>query len=297
MNAGENKINTEQNFSYDMVDVEKAWCPGCGNYAMHRNITAALSELNIDPTKLVFCSGIGQAAKFPQYTRSNMFNGLHGRALPAAMAIKAANPGLTVISYSGDGCSYGEGQAHFIHQILRNPDFTMIVSDNQIYGLTKGQASPTSLQGMKTPVQVTGVTNEPYNPIAVAVSLGASFVARVFVGDKEQTKEIVKKAILHKGFALMDCFSPCVSFNKLNDYKWYKEHTYYLEDSYDPTDQKEAFAKALETEKYPLGIIYTNKSKPVFWETTAAYKNTRTPLYSRELNIEKLKKLIESTRS
>lgn len=285
---------SDKKFDYNSSDI--AWCPGCGNFALHRTLKQSLEELKLEPQNVVIVSGIGQAAKLPQYTKVNMFNGLHGRSLPVAMAIKASNPDLTVITHSGDGCNFGEGGNHFIHQITRNPDITVIVHDNQIYGLTKGQASPTSPVGLRTPVQVNGVTNKPFNPLAVAISLEASFVARVFVGDVEKTKQILKKAIQHKGFALVDAFCPCVSYNKLNTYKWYKENTYYLDSEHDPYDQKSAFAKAVEVGKYPLGIFYINKKKSVFWETTAAYKTNKEPLYLRKLNMTKLKNLIDSKR-
>ena len=283
--------------AYDMDHIEKAWCPGCGNFAAHRALRQALADLKISPEQTVICSGIGQAAKLPQYTKAHMFNGLHGRSLPPAMAINTANPELKVIVYSGDGCSYGEGGNHFIHQILRNPDITEIVSDNQIYGLTQGQGSPTSLKGMKTTVQVNGVTNEPFNPLAVAISLGATFVARAYAGDIPKTKEIIKKAIQHKGYALVDIFSPCVSFNKFNTFKWYKEHTYYLDENYDQTDRQAAIAKAWETEKYALGIFYIKQGQPVFWEQTSAYKSQKTPLYKRTVDIAKIQELIRSKRT
>jgi 2-oxoglutarate ferredoxin oxidoreductase subunit beta len=279
---------------FDMKGVEKQWCPGCGHIALHKILCQALAEIDFDPLKLVFVSGIGQAAKLPQYTVGHMFNGLHGRSLPAAMAINAANPELKIIVDSGDGCSYGEGGNHFMHQILRNPDITNIVHNNQIYGLTKNQASPTTLKGMKTTVQVFGVTNEPLNPLAVAIALGATFVARASVGDVEKTKEILKRAISHKGYALVDVFTPCVSFNKLNTYKWYKEHTYYLEESHDFHDRKVAFARALEVDRLPLGTFYVDESKPVFWEESVAYRKQKTPLYQRRLNRTQLKNLIES---
>jgi 2-oxoglutarate/2-oxoacid ferredoxin oxidoreductase subunit beta len=281
---------------YDMEDNEKAWCPGCGHFAMQKILRIALSELDVDPTKLVLVSGIGQAAKTPQYTKGNMFNGLHGRSLPPAMAIKAANPELTVVVDSGDGCTYGEGGNHFIHQIIRNSDITDIVHNNQIYGLTKGQASPTSLKGMVTPVQYFGVTNEPINPLALAISLGAGFVARIFVGDVERSVEIVKKAIQHKGYALVDAFSPCVSMNKLNTYKWYKDRVYYLEEDYDPSNKVDAFKKVQEIDKFPLGLFYLDESRKCFWEESVAYQSDKSPLYKRDVDLVKLKKLIESKR-
>ncbi len=196
--------------AFDMEDIDVAWCPGCGDFSILNIVKQALAELEIPQENLVMVSGIGQAAKTPQYVKTNMFNGLHGRSLPAATGIKAANPELIVINESGDGCTYGEGGNHFVHAIRRNPDITNIVHNNMVYGLTKGQASPTSQCGFTTPVQIDGVSLEPFNPIAVAISLDASLVARAFAGDVEQTKELVKKAVNHKGFALVDIFQPCV---------------------------------------------------------------------------------------
>jgi len=205
--------------SFDMGDIDIAWCPGCGNIPILKILKQALAELEIEPTNLVLVSGIGQAAKIPHYLKTNVFNGLHGRALPPATAIKAANPALTVLAESGDGDMYGEGGNHFLHTIRRNPNITNIVHNNMVYGLTKGQASPTSQIGFKTPVQVNGVFLEPFNPLAVAIALDAGFVARAYAGDAEQTKEILNKAIKHRGYALVDIFQPCVSFNKLNTYQ------------------------------------------------------------------------------
>jgi 2-oxoglutarate ferredoxin oxidoreductase subunit beta len=278
---------------YDMGEIDIAWCPGCGNFNILQILKEALAELDIEPTRLVMVSGIGQAAKIPHYMRCHYFNGLHGRAIPPATAIKVANPGLTVIAESGDGDMYGEGGNHLIHAIRRNPDITNIVHDNMVYGLTKGQASPTSQCGFKTPVQVNGVILQPFNPIALAISLDASFVARAFSGDGERTKEILKKAISHKGYALVDIFQPCVSFNKVNTFQWFKERIYYLEESHDPSDRVEAFHRSLEREKLPLGIFYINSEKPTFEENVGIYREDKTPLVFREEN--RTKKLLELT--
>jgi 2-oxoglutarate ferredoxin oxidoreductase subunit beta len=272
---------------------EISWCPGCGNFGILNILKQALTEVGTKPEELVMVSGIGQAAKIPHYLRCNFFNGLHGRALPPATAIKAANPGLTVIAESGDGDMYGEGGNHFLHTIRRNPDITNIVHNNMVYGLTKGQASPTSEPGMRTPVQVSGVSNEPFNPIAVALALDASFVERAFVGDAIQTKEIIKRAISHRGYALVDLFQPCVSFNKYNTYQWFKEHTYYLDERYDPTDRTAAFAKALEAEKLPLGIFYINP-KQTFEDNFEIYKDNFEPLYQRKVDVAELQQLISA---
>lgn len=280
---------------YDMGEIDIAWCPGCGNFSILQILKQTLAELDIEPKRLVMVSGIGQAAKIPHYLRCHYFNGLHGRAIPPATAIKAVNPELTVIAESGDGDMYGEGGNHLIHAIRRNPDITNIVHDNMVYGLTKGQASPTSQCGFKTPVQVNGVILQPFNPIALAISLDASFVARAFSGDGDRTKEILKKAIAHKGYALVDIFQPCVSFNKVNTFQWFKERIYYLEETYDPSDRIEAFQRSLEQEKLPLGIFYINPGKPTFEENVGIYREDKTPLVFREENrTKKLLELIET---
>jgi len=281
---------------FDLENIDIAWCPGCGDFAILTILKETLSELGVKPERIVLVSGIGQAAKTPHYLRVNVFNGLHGRALPAATAIKAANPDLTVIAESGDGCVYGEGGNHFIHTIRRNPNLTNIVHNNMVYGLTKGQASPTSQIGFSTPAQVRGVFLEPFNPIAVAIALDASFVARTFAADKNESKEILKKALGHKGYALVDIFQPCVSYNKVNTYEWFKEHTYYLEESHDPYDRLEAFRRATEKDPLPLGIFYLSPDKPTFEENTAVYRQNKKPLFDREPDREKIDRVINSKR-
>jgi len=282
--------------NYDMPkNIDIAWCPGCGNFSILKIVKQALAELNIRPEQLVMTSGIGQAAKTPHYLRTNIFNGLHGRAVAAAMAIKASNPELTVIVESGDGCSFGEGGNHFIHNILRNPDIVHLAHDNMVYGLTKGQASPTSQYGFITPVQVQGVTNEPFNPVALAIALDAAFVARVSIADQDKAKEIIKQAIRHKGYSFVDILQPCVSFNRVNTWKWFRENTYYLEDDFEPSDKTEAFKRATEKDKLPLGIFY-KRTKPTFEDYLPVYKNNKEPLYKRSANLEKLKELIDSMR-
>ncbi|MGD2245432.1 MAG: thiamine pyrophosphate-dependent enzyme [Candidatus Aminicenantes bacterium] len=266
---------------FDMDHVDNAWCPGCGNFSILKALKLALSELSLKPEKVVLVSGIGQAAKIPHYLKTHFFNGLHGRALPPATAIKVVNPDLTVIAESGDGDMYGEGGNHFIHTIRRNPDITNIVHNNMVYGLTKGQASPTSQTGFRTPVQVKGVFLEPFNPLALAVALDASFVARVFSGDIRKTAEILKQAISHKGYALVDIFQPCVSFNKINTSQWFKEHVYDLKDSYNPRDKNAAMAKAFEKKNYPLGVIYQSLQKATFEENVGLYRRESTPLALR----------------
>ncbi|NLW67183.1 MAG: 2-oxoacid ferredoxin oxidoreductase [Bacteriovoracaceae bacterium] len=277
--------------------IDIAWCPGCGNFRILKSVKDALEELELDPRMVVFVSGIGQAAKTPQYMDVHYFNGLHGRTLPAATAIKASNRGLVVIAESGDGDMYGEGGNHFMHAIRRNPDITNIVHNNMVYALTKGQASPTTRQGFVTPVQTQGVTEEPFNPVAVAIALDASFVARAFAGDARQTTDIIKKAVTHKGYALVDIFQPCVTYNKVNTYAWFKENTYYLDDTYDPSDREAAFRKATEPGRFPLGVIYLNRNKSVFEETLIAYRHDDRPLYQRTVDMGVLKDLVDSMRT
>ncbi len=274
---------------FDFADKpDIAWCPGCGNYAVRRELLAALKELQLDPKNVVLVSGIGQAAKMPHYINTSFFNGLHGRALPAATAIKACNPQLTVIAVGGDGDMYGEGGNHFLHASRRNPDIALFVHDNMVYGLTKGQAAPTSRPGMETPVQVFGVFEKPLNPMALAIALDVTFVARVFCADVERTKEVMKKAITHKGFALVDIFQPCVSFNKTNTFTWFKDNTAYLPVGYDPSDRAAAFRKSLEEEPFPLGILYQSDRRATFEDNLEVYKRDKTPLYRREVDMKKV---------
>lgn len=269
-------------------ELDMAWCPGCGNFHIRDAIVGALRELNIDPTQVVMSSGIGQAAKMPQYINTNYFNGLHGRGLPVAVAVKSVNPQLTVIAEGGDGDMYGEGGNHFIHNIRRNPDIVHIVHNNMVYGLTKGQASPTSPLDFVTPVQVNGVRNMPFNPLAVALSLGATFVARAFSGDIEGTKKVIKEAIEHKGYALVDVFHPCVTFNKVNTFSWFRNNTYQLEETYDRKDFQGAMTKALELEKYALGVLYQDKTRKSFEDQLHVYEEDPTPVIHRPRDLKQV---------
>jgi len=284
------------NTEFDLEGIEIHWCPGCGNYLELKIMKETLSELGIKPKNLVLISGIGQAGKFPHFMRSQSYNGLHGRYLSAALGVKAANPELTVIAVSGDGCTYSEGGNHFLHTIRYNPNIVNIVHNNQVYGLTKGQASPTSQLGFKTKVQTFGVINEPFNPVAVAISLHASFVARAFVGDLEKTKEILKKAIKHKGYALIDLLCPCVTFNRVNTFQWYKDNSYYLDKSHDSYDQMQAMKVALDTHKFALGIFYINPNRRPYEENVRIYDNDKRPLYQRDLDKIKFDELLDSFR-
>ena len=282
---------------FDLSDVERAWCPGCGNYGLRNIVMSAFAELELRKESLVMVSGIGQAAKAPQYLDVSYFNGLHGRALPVAIGIKAANPGLTVVVESGDGDMYGEGGNHFLHAVRRNPDLTLIVHDNMVYGLTKGQASPTSLRGMRTPVQVDGVASEPFNPLSAAIALGATFVAQGAVGEPVLTGDLIKQGIRHKGLALINVFQACPSFNTLNTHQWFKANTRPVPQDYDPRDKLAAFGKALETEPWPLGLIYLREGTPTFEEGLSPYRDGDvTPLYRRTRPSEVVQSLLAQTR-
>ncbi len=277
---------------YDYELYEPAWCPGCGNFMIRTALKQALEELEIEPHEVVISSGIGQAAKMPHYIKVNGFNGLHGRALPPAIGIKMANKDLNVIVESGDGDTYGEGGNHFIHTIRRNIDIAHFVHDNQIYGLTKGQASPTTAEGQKTTLQFDGVKVEPLNPLALALTMGAGFVARGFSGDVPHLVEVMKEAINYKGYALVDILQPCVVWNKVNTYAWYKERAYHLPENYDYTNKEEAFKKAMEfDDKIPIGVLY--KVEKDTYEDKFNFVKEGPPMVDRKLEPLDAEKLME----
>ena len=243
-------------------------------------------ENGTEPHEFTIVSGIGQAAKFPHYVKCNTFNGLHGRALPAATGIKLANHEHPVMVFTGDGDCYGEGGNHFIHAIRRNINVKLFVHDNQIYGLTKGQASPTSMEGMKTKNQPFGVISEQMNPLALAIALDCSFVARGFSGDMKHLSELMKAAVQHKGFSLVDILQPCVTFNKINTYEWYKQRVYHIEPEYNPGDKMEAFKRAQEWgDKIPIGIIHKN-NRPSYEERIPVIREK--PLVRQAFELSKL---------
>ncbi|MEW6569637.1 MAG: 2-oxoacid:ferredoxin oxidoreductase subunit beta [Nitrospirota bacterium] len=262
-----------------------AWCPGCGNFGILKTFKEALVELEIEPYQIIIVSGIGQAGKLPHYLKCNTFNGLHGRTLPVATGIRLTNHEMLVIAVAGDGDCYGEGGNHLLHAMRRNINVKLFVHDNQIYGLTKGQASPTSMEGMVTKNQPFGVLSEQLNPVALGVALDCSFVARSFSGDGEHLKEMMKQAIKHKGFALLDIFQPCVVFNKVNTHEWYKQRVYHIEPEYNPEDRIEAFKRALEWgDRIPIGVIYRN-NRPIMEERIPIIKDS--PLLRQPLDASK----------
>ncbi len=276
----------------DYAGLKPAWCLGCGNFGILNAVKKALVELNLEPDRVLIVSGIGQAGKLPHYTRGNVFNSLHGRPVPPAIGAKIANPELTVIAVSGDGDAYGEGGNHFIHAMRRNHDITYLVHDNQVYGLTKGQASPTSDQGFITKTTPYGAS-PPVNPIALAIVAGATFVSRGFAGDVEHLTRLISLGITHKGFALIDILQPCVTFNNKNTFGWYRERVYRLEEeaNYDPSDKAAALNKAYEWgERIPIGVIY-RKELPTFEEQLPALK--KGPLVGQKGKPEQIERLLD----
>jgi len=270
---------------------ETAWCPGCGNFALLEGVKEGLLKAGLEPHQVLFVSGIGQAAKAPHYLNANVFDGLHGRSLPAATGAKLANPSLAVIVESGDGCTYGEGGNHLLAAIRRNIDITVIVHDNQVYGLTKGQASPTSEEGFETKAQPGGVVLERLNPVVLAVAMHTGFVARSFTGNKDHLAEMVRLGIAHRGLALIDVLQPCVSFNHFNTFAWYKKRIYEIGADYDPTDWEAALRTAAEWgEKIPSGVIYTN-DRPPFEDRFPVL--ARGPLVGRDVDRAELSKVLQ----
>ena len=252
--------------SEDYKGQTPAWCPGCGDFGILKAFKESMAEMGLEPHQFTIVSGIGQAGKFPHYVKCNTFNGLHGRTLPVSTGIRLANHGMTVIAVAGDGDCYGEGGNHLIHAIRRNINVKLFVHDNQVYGLTKGQASPTTMEGTVTKTQPFGVFSEHLNPMAMAIALDCSFVARSFSGDTAHLKETIKAAINHKGFSLVDILQPCVTFNKVNTFEWYRKRVYHIEPEYNPEDRVGAFSRALEWgDRIPIGVIYKN-NRPVLEE-------------------------------
>lgn len=252
------------------------WCPGCGDFGIWVSLKNAIVQLNLNPWEVVLVSGIGCSGKLPYWVKTYGFNGLHGRPMPVAEGIKLANHRLTVIVIGGDGDQYGEGTNHLIHAARRNIDLTLIVHNNQVYGLTTGQYSPTTEIGEKNKAAPTPVTEAPVNPLSLAISAGATFVARGFSGDNKQETQLIIEAVKHRGFAIVDSMQPCVTFNQHNTFAWFYERVYKVEEKgHDPKDKAAAFAlseewplrrslKGGEKESIPTGIIY-QEDRPT-WE-------------------------------
>ncbi|MBN2797166.1 MAG: 2-oxoacid:ferredoxin oxidoreductase subunit beta [Clostridia bacterium] len=278
-----------KNFKVFNTENKISWCPGCGDYSILQALKEALFELDLQPNNTMIVSGIGQAAKTPQYVNANSFNSLHGRALPPALGIHMANPDLNIFVTSGDGDTYGEGGNHFIHNIRRNPNIVHLVYNNRIYGLTKGQSSPTTDLGMITSSQLDGHKTPPINPLTLALTLGAGFVARGYAHHRDHLKALIKAAYHYKGYAIIDIMQPCPSFNKKNTPEWYESNTYYLE-NHDEKDFNLAYNLATHVNEHiPLGILY-RVEKNTFLERL---DHIHTPLLKRQVQQKDLELLLD----
>lgn len=248
-------------------EVKPIWCPGCGDFGVLASFYNALSELRIDPARTVIASGIGCSGRLPAFVEAYGFHGVHGRVLPLATGIKMANPDLVVIAVGGDGDAFSIGAGHLPHAARRNVDITYIVMDNEIYGLTKGQPSPTSPLGMERKASPYGHIEHPINPILMALAYDASFVARGFSSRPKEVTELIKQGITHKGFSFIQILSPCVTFN--DTYKRFREITAPLPADHDPTDRLAAMRLAMNEETLYLGVFY-KKERPTFDEQVRA---------------------------
>lgn len=245
-------------------DAEVQWCPGCPNFGILTALKKALSELNQSPRDLCLVSGIGQAAKLPHYLACNFFNGLHGRAIPVALGIQAANPELITIVTTGEGDCYGEGGNHLLHTLRRNPDLTLVIHNNEIYALTKGQASPTTPAGEPRSLHPQGLDMTPLNLPAIAVLHEAALVARGFALEPDALKGLLVAAISTPGLALVEVVQPCITWNP-HPLSWYRERIRPLPAEYDPTD-KAAALELLDSDagRYTVGILYRGRPRPLY---------------------------------
>ena len=267
--------------------VHPDWCPGCGDFSVLSALQTALFELGLKPHQVVVISGIGCSSNLPGFINTYGMHTLHGRSLAVGTGVKMGNHELKVICVGGDGDGYGIGGNHFLHTMRRNVDLTYIVMDNQIYGLTTGQTSPTSVKGMKTKSTPAGSVENPINPIPLAMVGGATYVARGFSGKQRHLADLLKGAIQHKGFALVDVFSPCVTYNKDNTYQWFNPRVKVLEDqSHDPTDFQNALLKgSLWGEEIPIGLFWKRADLPTLEDLEPVLHDGRGPMACRELGI------------
>ncbi len=267
----------------DFNGYQPTWCPSCGNWGIGVSLKMALVQLGYTPDKVVVVFGIGCSGNMNDFLNAYAIHSLHGRAIPNAIGVKVANHRLKTIAVVGDGDCYGEGGNHLIHAARGNHDITVLVHDNSVYGLTTGQVAPTAQKGMKSKSTPSGIIEQPLNPLILALTQGATFVGQGFAGDTPHLIELMKKAISHKGFSLLNVLQPCVTFNKINTYQYYKERGYQLPVDYDSSNYDLALKKTLELneEKYPLGVIYQIE-KPTFTDQLAQIKEK--PLVDNEEN-------------
>jgi len=263
--------------------VDPDWCPGCGDFGVLKAVKMAAGKAGVAPKDLVVISGIGCSSNLPGYVHAYGVHSLHGRAVAVATGVRLANIDLKVVITGGDGDGYGIGIGHFIHAMRRNLDLTYVVMDNQIYGLTTGQASPTTMKDMRTKSTPRGNVELPINPIALALVSGATYVARGFSGDPNHMADLIAGGIQHKGFALIDAFSPCVTYNKLNTYPWFKKRVYKLEEdrAYNSTNVRAALEKSFEWgDRIPISLFYRDE-QPTYEDSEPAFK--RGPLTKQTL--------------
>lgn len=263
-------------------DVKPIWCPGCGDFGVLSSFYKAISELHIPPEQLVIVSGIGCSGRFPAFCHSYGFHGVHGRALPLATGVKMAHPELKVVAAGGDGDAFSIGMGHLPHAIRRNVDLTYIIMDNEIYGLTKGQASPTSPVGMERKASPYGTVETPLNPLLLALATGATWIGRGFSSKPKDLTELIKSALMHKGFSFLQVYSPCVTF--YDTYDHFKEVTKPLPADHKPTDKASAFNYAMSDNPLYLGL-YFQEERPTYDE---GFEAKRTAAFDPNYSIEKL---------
>ncbi|OIJ17908.1 2-oxoacid ferredoxin oxidoreductase [Anaerobacillus alkalidiazotrophicus] len=255
-------------------NIKPNWCPGCGDFSVQASIQRAAANVGLQPEDLAIVSGIGCSGRISGYINSYGFHGIHGRSLPIAQGVKMANRELTVIASGGDGDGFAIGMGHTVHAIRRNIDITYIVMDNQIYGLTKGQTSPRSEMGFKTKSTPAGSIESAIGIMELAISAGASFVAQSFSSDLKELTSIIEQGIKHKGFSFINVFSPCVTFNKINTYEWFKQNIKKLDtiEGYDLTNRVQAVNTLMEYNGLVTGLIYQNKQKPSYEELVPGFR-------------------------
>ncbi|ERI08281.1 2-oxoacid:ferredoxin oxidoreductase subunit beta [Aneurinibacillus aneurinilyticus] len=269
--------------------VKPNWCPGCGDFSVQAAIQRAAASVGLEPENLAVVSGIGCSGRISGYINAYGVHGIHGRSLPIAQGLKMANRELTVIASGGDGDGFAIGMSHTIHAIRRNMDITYIVMDNQIYGLTKGQTSPRSAEGFVTKSTPKGSIEPSMKPLELALAAGATFVAQTMSSDLKGMTSLIEQGLKHKGFSLINVFSPCVTFNKVNTYDWFKEHVKNLSDveGYDAHDRIAAMRVLMETDGLVNGLIYQNKDRDSYESMVAGFKEEG--LVKQDLTIEEAK--------
>lgn len=266
-------------------EVAPDWCPGCGDFGLLNCMMQALSELGLRPHEVMTVSGIGCSSNFPGFINTYGMHTLHGRSLPNAQGFKLANHEMTVIAVGGDGDGYGIGAGHLLHAMRRNVDMTYVVMNNSIYGLTTGQTSPTSGLGMKTKSTPFGNPESPLNPMTFALGGGCSFVSRAYTGNIKHMVSVLKEAIMHKGFSLVDTFSPCVTFNKINTHQYYKEKVKDInETGHDVTSLAAAFDEATKEDYIATGVLY--RSPRSYYEESEKETYALGPLTKHKLGVD-----------